>query len=139
MVPIRHRTNLFSSAHPRCGKWRGRARESGPAGQGASTPAGDIVYGFDISTEYHVLHQTVINGIWHFPHPCAAYGALLAVTALGSVVPPSLGGSLAAGAMVVLAAVELIPEAFSHSFVGEAAVGLLAGVVLALGLLGGPA
>lgn len=43
---------------------------------------GDIVYGFDISTEYHVLHQTVINGIWHFPHPSDAYGALLAVTVL---------------------------------------------------------
>ena len=38
----------------------------------------------------------------------------------GQVVPPSLGGALAAGAMVVLAAVELIPEAFSHSYVGEA-------------------
>jgi hypothetical protein len=33
--------------------------------------------------------------------------------------------------------VELIPEAFSHSYVGEAAVGLLVGVVFALGLLGG--
>jgi zinc transporter, ZIP family len=64
-------------------------------------------------------------------------GALLAVTAFGQVVPPSLGGALAAGAMVVLAAVELIPEAFSHSYVVEAAVGLLVGVVLALGLLGG--
>jgi hypothetical protein len=62
----------------------------------------------------------------------------LAITVLGPVVPPSLGGALAAGAMVVLAAVELIPEAFSHTFVGEAAVGLLGGLVLALGLLGGP-
>lgn len=40
--------------------------------------------------------------------------------------------------MVVLAAVELIPEGFGHSYVGEAAVGLLAGVVITLGLLGGP-
>jgi zinc transporter, ZIP family len=64
-------------------------------------------------------------------------GALLAVAVLGPVVPPSLGGALAAGAMVVLAAVELIPEAFSHSYVGEPAAGLLAGVVLALGVLGG--
>jgi ZIP family zinc transporter len=66
-------------------------------------------------------------------------GALLAVAVLGPAVPPSVGGALAAGAMVVLAAVELIPEAFSHSYVSEAAVGLLIGVVLALGLLGGPA
>jgi ZIP family zinc transporter len=65
-------------------------------------------------------------------------GALLAITVLGPVVPPSLGGALAAGAMVVLAAVELIPEAFSHTYVGEAAVGLLGGLVLALGLVGGP-
>ncbi len=43
---------------------------------------GDIVYGFDISSEYHAMHQTVINGIWHFPHPTDAYGALLAVTVL---------------------------------------------------------
>jgi zinc transporter ZupT len=50
-----------------------------------------------------------------------------------------MGGALAAGAMVVLAVVELIPEAFSHAYVGEAAVRLLTGVVLALGLLGGPA
>jgi ZIP family zinc transporter len=66
-------------------------------------------------------------------------GALLAVAALGTVLPPSTGGALAAGAMIVLAAIELIPEAFSHSFVGEAAVGLLGGVVIALGLLAGPA
>ncbi|MEX1169779.1 MAG: ZIP family metal transporter [Chloroflexota bacterium] len=65
-------------------------------------------------------------------------GALLAVTALGTILPPSTGGALAAGAMIVLAAIELIPEAFSHSYVGEAAVGLLGGVVLALGLLAGP-
>ena len=57
-------------------------------------------------------------------------GALLAVAALGPVVPPSVGGALAAGAMIVLAAIELIPEAFSHSYVGEAAVGLLAGIFL---------
>jgi ZIP family zinc transporter len=66
------------------------------------------------------------------------FGALLAVTAFGTLVPPSVGGALAAGAMVVLAAVELIPEAFSHSDVSEAAAGLLAGVVIALGLFGGP-
>jgi zinc transporter ZupT len=40
--------------------------------------------------------------------------------------------------MVVLAAIELIPEAFSHSYAREAAVGLLGGIVLALGLVAGP-
>jgi ZIP family zinc transporter len=65
-------------------------------------------------------------------------GALMAIVVLGPVLPPSMGGALAAGAMVALAAAELIPEAFSHTYVGEAAFGLLAGVVLAFGLLGGP-
>ena len=66
-------------------------------------------------------------------------GALLATAVLGTALPPSIGGALAAGAMIVLAAVELIPEAFSHSYAGEAAIGLLGGVVLAFGLLAGPA
>ncbi len=43
---------------------------------------GDIVYGYDISTEYHALHQTVLGGVWHFSHPGDAYGALPAVTLL---------------------------------------------------------
>jgi uncharacterized membrane protein len=43
---------------------------------------GDIVYGFDISTEYNALHQTVVSGVWHFAHPGDAYGAELAVTVL---------------------------------------------------------
>lgn len=43
---------------------------------------GDIVYGFDISTEYNSLHQTVLTGVWHFSHPGDAYGALPAVTVL---------------------------------------------------------
>jgi uncharacterized membrane protein len=43
---------------------------------------GDIVYGFDISTEYFSLHQTVLTGVWHFSHPGDAYGALPAVTVL---------------------------------------------------------
>jgi uncharacterized membrane protein len=43
---------------------------------------GDIVYGFDISTEYFSLHQTVLSGVWHFSHPGDAYGALPAVTVL---------------------------------------------------------
>mgnify|MGYP001577737224 CR=1 FL=1 len=38
--------------------------------------------------------------------------------------------------MGVLASTELIPEAFSHSFVAEASVGLLLGVLVALWLVG---
>jgi len=43
---------------------------------------GDIVYGFDISTEYNALHQAVTSGEWHFAHPGDAFGAELAVTIL---------------------------------------------------------
>ena len=43
---------------------------------------GDSVYGFDISSEYYSLHQTVVTGIWHFSHPDDAYGAMLSVTVL---------------------------------------------------------
>lgn len=43
---------------------------------------GDSVYGFDITSEYHSLHQTVVAGIWHFSHPNDAYGAMLSLTVL---------------------------------------------------------
>ena len=43
---------------------------------------GALVYGFDISTEYHAMHQAVLSGVWHFAHPSDAYGALPAVTVL---------------------------------------------------------
>jgi uncharacterized membrane protein len=43
---------------------------------------GDLVYGFDISNEYHSLTQTVTAGVWHFAHPNDAYGAMLSVTLL---------------------------------------------------------
>jgi uncharacterized membrane protein len=43
---------------------------------------GDLVYGFDISTEYYSLEQTVTAGIWHVSHPNDAYGAMLSVTVL---------------------------------------------------------
>jgi uncharacterized membrane protein len=42
----------------------------------------DLVNGFDIATEYHDLHQTVLTGIWHFAHPGDAYGAMLSVTVM---------------------------------------------------------
>ena len=38
---------------------------------------GDLVYGFDISSEYYSLTQTVTAGVWHVSHPNDAYGAML--------------------------------------------------------------
>lgn len=43
---------------------------------------GDSVYGFDISSEYYALHQTVTAGVWHVAHPGDAYGAMLSLTVL---------------------------------------------------------
>ena len=43
---------------------------------------GDLVYGFDISSEYYSLNQTVMSGVWHVYHPNDAYGAMLSVTVL---------------------------------------------------------
>jgi len=43
---------------------------------------GDLVYGFDIASEYHALQQTILAGIWHTSHVNDAYGALLSVTVL---------------------------------------------------------
>ncbi len=65
-------------------------------------------------------------------------GAILALTVLGPVLPPAVAAGLAAGAMVVLASTELLPEAFSHAYVAEAAGGLLVGVVAALVLIAAP-
>jgi ZIP family zinc transporter len=68
-------------------------------------------------------------------------GALLGVGALvsiGAVLPAGVAAAGAAGAMIVLAATELLPEAFSHSFIAEASVGLLLGVLVALALVAGP-
>jgi uncharacterized membrane protein len=43
---------------------------------------GDLVYGFDIATEYYDLQQTVANGIWYTAHRGDAYGAMLSVTVM---------------------------------------------------------
>ena len=43
---------------------------------------GDLVYGFDIQSEYYALQQTVAAGIWHVYHPGDAYGAMLSLTVL---------------------------------------------------------
>jgi ZIP family zinc transporter len=63
-------------------------------------------------------------------------GAGIALALLGPRVAPSVGSAVAAGAMLVLASVELLPEAFGHGYVLEAAAGLLAGALLVLALLG---
>jgi uncharacterized membrane protein len=43
---------------------------------------GDLVYGFDIASEYHALQQTILTGVWHTSHVGDAYGAMLSVTVL---------------------------------------------------------
>jgi uncharacterized membrane protein len=43
---------------------------------------GDLVYGFDISSEYYSLNHTVMAGVWHVSHPNDAYGAMLSITIL---------------------------------------------------------
>jgi uncharacterized membrane protein len=43
---------------------------------------GDSVYGFDISSEYYALQQTVTAGVWHLNHTNDAYGATLSLTVL---------------------------------------------------------
>jgi uncharacterized membrane protein len=43
---------------------------------------GNLVYGYDISDEYYVFHQTVTTGVWHPGHPGDAYGAMLSTTVL---------------------------------------------------------
>jgi hypothetical protein len=43
---------------------------------------GNLVYGFDISTEYHDLLQAIGTGAWHPAHRGDAYGAMLSVTVM---------------------------------------------------------
>lgn len=43
---------------------------------------GDGVYGFDISTEYARLEQTISTAVWHPAHVNDAYGAMLSVTVM---------------------------------------------------------
>jgi uncharacterized membrane protein len=43
---------------------------------------GDLVYGFDVATEYYDLQQAVSNGIWYTAHRGDAYGAMLSVTVM---------------------------------------------------------
>lgn len=43
---------------------------------------GALVYGFDISTEYQRLTETVATGVWHTTHYNDAYGAMLSLTVM---------------------------------------------------------
>lgn len=43
---------------------------------------GESVYGFDISTEYQKLNETILTGVWHASHVNDAYGAMLSVTVM---------------------------------------------------------
>jgi len=43
---------------------------------------GELVDGFDISTEYYDMNRAVITGIWHPDHAGDIYGAMLSVTVL---------------------------------------------------------
>lgn len=43
---------------------------------------GNLVYGFDIATEYYGFQHTVATGTWHIAHPNDAYGAMLSLTVL---------------------------------------------------------
>lgn len=44
-----------------------------------------FVYGWDISAEYHILESTYRTGIWHTNHSNDAYGAMLSLTVLPSM------------------------------------------------------
>lgn len=72
----------------------------------------DLVYGFDISTEYAVAADTIRAGVWEMhPHP-DAYGAMLSITVLPAQLHELTGTSL----VVILKLV--YPAAFAMFVVG---------------------
>lgn len=72
----------------------------------------DLVYGFDISTEYAVATETIQTGVWEMhPHP-DAYGAMLSITVLPAQLHELTGISL----VVILKLV--YPTAFAMFVVG---------------------
>lgn len=62
---------------------------------------GALVYGFDISTEYQRLSETVTAGVWHPAHFRDAYGAMLSLT----VMPTELHFLSGVSALMVFKAV----------------------------------
>lgn len=43
---------------------------------------GNLVYGFDVATEYYDLTRTIATGVWQTSHIGDAYGAMLSVTVM---------------------------------------------------------
>lgn len=54
---------------------------------------GDMLYGFDITSEYNALQQTVVTGTWHLSHPNDAYGAMLSLTVFPAILHAFTGMS----------------------------------------------
>lgn len=73
---------------------------------------GQLVYGFDISTEYHLAVGTLHAGIWHPDQHGSAYGAMLSLT----VLPAAL--SVLSGAAPLLLLKVLYPALFALYPVG---------------------
>ncbi|GAA0964279.1 glycosyltransferase [Actinocorallia libanotica] len=68
---------------------------------------GDILYGYDVATEYFAANRTAAEGIWHTgPHP-DAYGAMLSIT----VLPAQLGALTGLPVLMVLKL--LLPAVFA--------------------------
>jgi hypothetical protein len=55
---------------------------------------GQDIIGFDISTEYYIAHHTQSVGIWHSVHRNDAYGAMLSIGILPSLVTSLTGLSV---------------------------------------------
>ncbi|GAA2723332.1 glycosyltransferase [Actinocorallia aurantiaca] len=73
---------------------------------------GDIVYGYDVATEYFMASRTVTEGVWHAgPHP-DAYGAMLSIT----VLPAQLAALTGLPVLMVLKL--LLPAVFAMLPVG---------------------
>ena len=92
---------------------------------------GDLVYGFDIASEYYALQHTVAAGVWHPGHLGDAYGAMLSVTVLPSelhalsgipallvfkVVYPAIGALFAVG--VYGLALRILPQRWAFAAAG---------------------
>jgi hypothetical protein len=55
---------------------------------------GRFVYGFDITSEYHVITSTYGAGVWHRSHSGDAYGAMLSLTILAPMLHVLSGASI---------------------------------------------
>jgi len=89
-----------------------------------------VLAGFDITSEYYKLHQTVLTGIWYPVHHNDAYGAMLSVTVMPaelhflSGVPDLLMFKVvypAVGALLPVAVFGLARRVLSHRWAFAAA------------------